>query len=81
GQEHSFKPMHPVDFKGTWTLTGFAPNADEQALTVKVNGNNNRLQVELSQGEQSVRASRVAQDDDQLRFSVNLESFGGQGVY
>jgi len=80
GHENSFKPMHPVDFNGSWTLTGFAPAQDDAAFAIKVTANN-RLQVELSADDKKARASNARQDDEQLRFAVNLEEFGHQGVY
>ena len=75
GEETKLQSMHPVDFAGEWSLQ--ALNA-EFGLHIK---NNNRMQVELSLGEEKVRAENIGQNDDQLRFSANLTALGMPGVF
>lgn len=75
GNETKLKPMHPVEFAGTYALSALDVNF---TLTVTTSG---RTQVELSLGDEKVRASNVSISDEQLRFTANLTDLGMPGVF
>lgn len=75
GEEKRLKPMHPAVFTGDYQV---AFQGQNYGLTIT---GTEKLQGNLSLGEQQVKLAQVQSDENNLEFSADLTSLGAVGVY
>lgn len=75
GQEHALKPMHPTRFAGEFSI-----NVEGQSYTLTVQQQGD-VKATLSVDDSQAEVTHVVAEAHQLNFVVDMQAFGGNGVY
>ena len=67
GRRHNFAPLNPVDFRGTYTLSGF-----DSSAVLELAGTAEKLSGRLVTASDTVSLSEAAVDDEKLVFAAGL---------
>ena len=76
GDQHELIPLDQVDFRGEYSLT-----LSNKTLNLSLTGDLDKIQGELKAESKKAKLNNPAVTDNELTFSVSLDSLGLSGIY